>query len=178
MTETLIEDETIRLRALRSDDAGAHLAGCDRIIIDRLGAGSQSTRDKVSRWLRQNAQAWVNGGDVFDLGIEDRQSGLLAGCVGIQRGLDYLSAGQVNLTYALYQQWRGRELATRAVRLAMEIGRRRGAVSEFVIRVATDNPESSRVAARAGLRLVRTTEDDHGQLLWHVAPASAQYTRR
>src|SRR5664280_2306227 len=123
MTETLIEDETIRLRALRSDDAGAHLAGCDRIIIDRLGAGSQSTRDKVSRWLRQNAQAWVNGGDVFD--------------VGIQRGLDYLSAGQANLTYALYPQWRGRELATRAVRLAMEIGRRRGAVSEFVIRVAT-----------------------------------------
>lgn len=104
MTETLIEDETIRLRALRSDDAGAHLAGCDRIIIDRLGAGSQSTRDEVSRWLRQNAQTWVNGGDVFDLGIEDRQSGLLAGCVGIRRGLDYLSAGQVNLTYALYPQ--------------------------------------------------------------------------
>lgn len=63
MTETLIEDETIRLRALRSDDAGAHLAGCDRIIIDRLGAGSQSTRDEVSRWLRQNAQAWVNCSD-------------------------------------------------------------------------------------------------------------------
>ena len=93
MTEPLIEDETIRLRALRSDDAGAHLAGCDRIIIDRLGAGSQSTRDNVSRWLRQNAQALVNGGDVFDLGTEDRQSGLLAGCVGIQRGLDCLYAG-------------------------------------------------------------------------------------
>src|SRR5664280_3496999 len=75
--------------------------------------------------------------DVYKRQIEDRQSGLLAGCVGIQRGLDYLSAGQVNLTYALYPQWRGRELATRAVRLAMEIGRRRGAVSEFVIRVAT-----------------------------------------
>jgi hypothetical protein len=102
MTDTLIEDATIRLRALCTDDAGAHLAGCDQVIIDRLGGGTQSTRDEVSRWLRQNTQAWVNGGDVFDLGIEDRQSGLLAGCVGIQRGLDYLSAGQVNLTYALY----------------------------------------------------------------------------
>jgi RimJ/RimL family protein N-acetyltransferase len=178
MTETLIEDATIRLRALCSDDAGAHLAGCDRVIIDRLGGGSQPTPDEVSRWLRQNAQAWVNGGEVFDLGIEDRQSGLLAGCVGIQRGLDYLSAGQVNLTYALYPQWRVRGLATRAVRLAMEIGRRRGPVSEFVIRVATDNPESSRVAARAGFRVAPTTDDDHGHLLWHVAPASTEYTPR
>lgn len=176
MTDTLIEDATIRLRALCSGDAGAHLAGCDQVIIDRLGGGTQSTRDEVRRWLRQNAQAWVNGGDVFDLGIEDRQSGLLAGCVGVQRGLDYLSAGQVNLTYALYPQWRGRGLATRAVRLAMEIGRRRGPVSEFVIRVATDNPESSRVATRAGFRVARTTDDDHGHLLWHVMPASTENT--
>lgn len=178
MTETLIEDVTIRLRALRAADADAHLAGCDQVIVDRLGGGTQSTREEVSRWLRQNAQAWADGGDVFDLAIEDRQSGLLAGCVGIQRGLDYLSAGQVNLTYALYPQWRGRGLATRAVRLAMEIAPRRGLVSEFVIRVAADNPESSRVAARAGFRAVRTTDDDHGHLRWHVSPGSTECTPR
>jgi RimJ/RimL family protein N-acetyltransferase len=121
----------------------------------------------------------VNGGDAFDLGIEDRQSGLLADCVGSQRGLDYLSVGQVNLTYALYPQCRGRGLASRAVQLATEMGRRRGPVSEFVIRVATDNPESSRVADRAGFRQARTTDDDHGHhLLWHVATASSEYAPR
>jgi len=41
MTDTLIEDATIRLRALCSGDAGAHLAGCDQVIIDRLGGGTQ-----------------------------------------------------------------------------------------------------------------------------------------
>jgi len=108
----------------------------------------------------------VNGGDAFDLGIEDRQSGLLADCVGSQRGLDYLSVGQVNLTYALYPQCRGRGLASRAVQLATEMGRRRGPVSEFVIRVATDNPESSRVATELASdwygrpKLITATCDD------------------
>ncbi len=99
-------------------------------------------------------------------------TGRLAGCVGIQRGLDYLRPGQVNLTYALYPQCRGRGLATRAVRLAMEVARRRETAGEFVIRVAPDNLASIRVAQRLGFDLDRVTDDRLARLQWHVVSAN------
>ena len=37
VTGALIEDGVIRLRPLDVADAASHLAGCDQVIIDRLG---------------------------------------------------------------------------------------------------------------------------------------------
>lgn len=85
---------------------------------------------------------------------------------GIQRGLEYLSSGQVNLTYALYPQWRGNGYATRAVRLAMQIASALRPAAQFVIRVAPDNPESIAVAERAGFRSSGPTHDANGDLIW------------
>ena len=168
MTGALIEDGVIRLRPLDVADAASHLAGCDQVIIDRLGAGEASTPSQVAAWLGANASAWAEGGSVFDLGVEETATDRLAGCVGIQRGLDYLSLGQVNLTYAVYAVWRGRGLATRAVRLAMEIARQRGHVTQFVIRAAPDNVESIRVAERLGFKLDHVEDDGLERLQWHV----------
>lgn len=97
----------------------------------------------MTAWLSANASAWAEGGLVYDLAVEEVDTDRLAGCVGIQRGLDYLSPGQVNLTYAVYPAWRGRGFATRAVRLSMQVARRRGTVAQFVIRVAPGNLERS-----------------------------------
>ena len=72
-------------------------------------------------WLEVHARAWAAGGDVVGQGIEDLTTGLLCGCVRIQRDLDFLSAGPVNLTYDLYPQWRGCCYATRAVALATSV---------------------------------------------------------
>jgi RimJ/RimL family protein N-acetyltransferase len=165
-TRLLLQDDRIGLRPLAVSDADAHLAGCDDVIDERLGGGEPSSRSQVKEWLERNSRAWSSGGDVIDLGIEDLSSGLLCGSVGIQRGLDYLSPGQVNLAYALYPRWRGRGYATRAVRLAMQAAQERRPVAEFVIRAAPDNPESMAVAERAGFERSGHTNDAHGDLIW------------
>lgn len=165
-TQRLLEDDRIGLRPLAVSDADAHVAGCDEVIIERLGGGEPSSRRQVEAWLETNARAWAFGGDVVDLGVEDLGTGLLCGCVGVQRGLDYLTKGQVNLTYALYPQWRGRGYATRAVRLAMQAAAARRPVVEFVIRAAPDNPDSIAVAERAGFARSGETNDAHGELIW------------
>lgn len=165
-TKFLLRHDRIGLRPLAVADAEAHLAGCDEVIIARLGGGEPSSRGQIEAWLETNAYAWVSAGEVVDLGIEDLGSGLLCGCVGAQRGLDYLTEGQVNLTYALHPQWRGHGYATRAVRLAMRAAQTRGHVVEFVIRAAPDNPESIAVAERAGFERSGQTNDAHGELIW------------
>jgi RimJ/RimL family protein N-acetyltransferase len=174
MSRTVIADEVIQLRPLSPEDAETHLLGCDSAVIDSLGGGQPPSREQVLLWLTQNAAGWANDMPVVDLGIEDRATGALCGTVGIQRGLDYLEQGQVNLTYALYPNWRGHGYATRAVRLAMEVARRGAPVREFVIRAAAWNEASIRVAQRLGFRLSQTTDDENGQLEWFTDTTSAR----
>lgn len=162
----LVDDGTVGLRPLDVDDTAAHLAGCDVLIDERLGGGRPPREADVARWLHGNAVGWALGGDVVDLGIEDLASGELAGCVVIQRGLDYLRDGEVNLTYALYPAWRGRGWAARAVALAVRLEVARRPVARFVIRAAPDNPESLAVARRAGFTDAGETDDAHGHLVW------------
>lgn len=78
--QPLPEDERVRLRPLAVGDASTHLAGCDEVIIEWLGGGQPSSRSQVEEWLETNARAWVAGGDVLDLGIEDIETSLLCGC--------------------------------------------------------------------------------------------------
>lgn len=169
MSRAVIGDEVIQLRPLSAEDAEAHLAGCDRAIVDSLGGGEPPTEAQVRHWLAGYASAWEEGEPLVDLGIEDKATGALCGSVGMQRGLDYLEPGEVNLTYSLYPSWRGRGYATRAVRLAMEIARRGGPVDQFVIRVAAWNGASIGVAQRLGFRFSHTSDDEHGRLEWFIA---------
>ena len=77
--------DRIGVRPLAVTDADAHLAGRDEVIIERLGCGERASRSQIEAWLETNAHAWASGGEVVDLGIEDLGSGLLCGCVGVQR---------------------------------------------------------------------------------------------
>ena len=169
VSRAVIDDEAIRLRPLTAGDAETHLAGCDQVIVDSLGGGEPPKFEQVQHWLAANASAWASDEPVVDLGIEDKATGALCGTVGIQRRLDYLKPGQVNLTYSIYPHWRGRGYATRAVRLAMEVARRHSDVDQFVIRAATWNRASIRVAHRLGFAYSHTSDDARGQLEWFTA---------
>lgn len=136
MSRAVIGDDVILLRPLSPEDADAHLGGCDRAIVDSLGGGEPPSEAQVRDWLIEAASTWAKGGPLVDLGIEDKATGALCGTAGIQRDLDYLEPGEVNLTCALYPNWRGRGYATRAARLAMDLARRGAPVDRFVIRVA------------------------------------------
>ena len=169
MGSALISDQVIQLRPLSADDAQAHLAGCDRAIMRSIGSvGRRPTEAQVRQWLTRNATAWSCGGPVVDLGIEDKATGVLCGIVGMQRALDYLEPGQVNLTYSLYPMWRGRGYATRAVRLAMALAPAGADVDQFAIRAAAWNVESIRVAERLGFVRSHTSDDKHGRLEWFI----------
>ncbi|GGL44723.1 GNAT N-acetyltransferase [Phycicoccus endophyticus] len=169
----LVQDEAVGLRALSAGDLEAHVAGCDRRIIDSLGGGRRPTRRQVSTWLAAAERAWSDGGPLADLGVVERASGELAGTLGIQRGLDYLRAGQVNLSYAIYPPFRGRGYARRAVALAMRLETMRRPVEEFVVRAAPDNDASVAVAVRAGFTPAGRTTDEHGDLVWFRHPGRA-----
>ena len=174
VSRAVIADEAIRLRPLTAGDAEIHLAGCDQVIVDSLGGGEPPKFEQVRLWLAANASAWASDEPVVDLGIEDKSTGSLCGTVGIQRGLDYLEPGQVNLTYSIYPLWRGRGYATRAVRLAMEVARRHPDVDQFVIRAAAWNRASIRVAQRLGFAYSHTSDDVHGQLQWFHCTLTSQ----
>ncbi|MFQ6170837.1 GNAT family N-acetyltransferase [Oryzobacter sp. R7] len=163
----LATDGVVALRPLTVDDLDAHVAGSDALIVDRLSGGRVAPPERVRDWLASNAAAWADEGPVVDLGVGDVASDLLAGVVGIQRGLDYLREGEVNLTYALYPPWRGRGSATRAVLLAARLASGRGpAVARLVIRAAPDNAESLAVGRRAGFTDAGETDDEQGHLVW------------
>ena len=79
-----------------------------------------------------------------------------------------LRPGQVNLSYGLYPSFRGRGLATRAVRLMVGWLRDRDDVDQIVIRADPANPSSAAVARRCGFVYRRRTDDDHGRLDWYT----------
>ncbi len=170
----LVTDEVIGLRPLRVQDTDAQMAGEDAEIVRWL-SGGWATEQRQREFLLGAGRAWHEGAPVVDLGIEELASEELVGMVGIQSGMSYLRDGQVNITYGLYPQARNRGLATRAVLLAMRLGRRRSPVREFVIRVHPDNAASARVARRAGYVFVTHTDDDEGSLDWYVLPGSSDH---
>lgn len=172
--DDLATDSAVLLRPLNAADGAAHFAGCDQEAFDRLSGGQRSTLAEMAAWADSNGQAWAAHSPVVDLGIIDRASGQLAGCVGIQRNLDYLQDGEVNLTYLIYPPWRGQGYATRAVVLAMDVAGEPGDVNRFIIRASPDNPASLSVARRAGFNYSHATDDEHGRCEWMTLPAPSE----
>lgn len=151
----------VRLRPLTPDDLAAHSRGCDDLVNHWVNDGRQSSDEQHLAWLHRQARAWRTNDDVVDLAVEDADTGAHVGVVGLQRGLDYLDPGEVNLTYALYAGHRGRGLATAAVVAAMELALTRGTVLRFLIRCDPGNHASAGVARRLGFRYVgRVAEPD------------------
>ena len=162
----------VRLRPLSEADLRTHAAGCDELVNRWSNDGRISTDEQHLAWLRRNADAWRDCGPVVDLAIEDAATGEHIGVVGIQRGLEYLQPGEVNLTYALYAGCRGRGYATAAVREAMRLAAEQGAVTRFLIRCDPANTASGAVARRLGFSYVGAITEPGGwtgdRYVWQV----------
>jgi RimJ/RimL family protein N-acetyltransferase len=87
----------------------------------------------------------------------------------VQFDQPYLAPGQVNLAYGLYPAWRGRGIATRAVRLACLHAAAAGA-AQAVIRVDPENVASAAVAGRAGFKRTQGKDD---RFDWYVQDLTA-----
>lgn len=151
MTSTVPEltDSRILLRPLTDADAPEHLAGEDEEQVRWL-SGQPATIERVRAWISANERDWRTDGPKRNFGIIDLATGALVGNIEAQLALAELKAGEVNIAYATFPSWRGRGIATRAVRLITEWLVTIPTVYTAVIRVHPDNAASVGAARAAG----------------------------
>ncbi|MFI7275247.1 GNAT family N-acetyltransferase [Streptomyces sp. NPDC049879] len=138
----------VTLSPLLPGDVDAHLAGEDEELARWLNGGA-GTRADVQDYVRHCGEQWERGGPLRAFGLRVGEPPVLAGTVDLRFAMPGLEPHQVNIAYGLYPAWRGRGLATRAVRLACWYAAGEGA-TEGVIQVDPGNPRSADVAVRAG----------------------------
>lgn len=160
-------DSTITLRPLSHDDAADQLAGEDAELVRWL-YGDESTPATVHRYITRSRECWAAGGPTFTFGIRTLRENALVGTIEVQLDKEFLAAGQANIAYGLYPKWRGKGLATRAVRLAVTFLRRNTDVVEVLILTSIRNPASAAVAARAGFRRAGQLDDESDILDRHL----------
>lgn len=149
-----LSDGTVRLDPLRPSDADAHFAGED-VELQSWLSGGVSTLEVVRAYLQTVDERWRARGPIFHFAVRVEPDRHLAGTIDVQFDQDYTRAGQVNLAYGLYPQWRRRGLATRAVNLSLQFLRDHTDAREALIRADPRNRASGDVARRAGFTLVR-----------------------
>ncbi|GGU82767.1 hypothetical protein GCM10010275_17440 [Streptomyces litmocidini] len=160
MHEVKLSDGIITLSPLRVDDAEAHLAGEDELLVRRLNGGP-GTREGVEAYFRHCREQWDTAGPLRAFGIRVGADEVLAGTIDLRFAGEGLAPGQVNVAYGLYPSWRGRGLATRAVLLASQYAASEGG-AEAVIQVEPENPASAAVAQRAGFTPCEPTPSTDG----------------
>jgi RimJ/RimL family protein N-acetyltransferase len=116
MHEVKLSDGIITLSPLRLDDVEAHLAGEDEPFVRWL-SGGPGTREGVEAYIRHCLEQWDTAGPLRAFGIRVGADETLAGTIDLRFAAEGLAPGQVNVAYGLYPSWRGRGLATPAVRL-------------------------------------------------------------
>ncbi|WP_052850426.1 GNAT family N-acetyltransferase [Streptomyces avicenniae] len=148
---TLTEGD-VTLSPLVPEDVDAHLAGEDAELVRWLNGGT-GDRAATEEHVRYCGAQWAGGGPLRAFGLRVGSPPVLAGTIDLRFGMPGLDSDQVNIAYGLYPAWRGRGLATRAVRLACRYAAAEGA-AEGVIQVDPANPRSAAVAVRAGFSYV------------------------
>ncbi len=148
----VLSDDAILLRPLEPGDAAPHVAGEDEASRRWLNEGHASTLEGTLHWIEENTQMWRDGGPRLAFGIRDAQTEELVGMV--EANTDSLTLGllpgEVNISYQVYAPYRGRGMATRAVRLLLEHLKSIPAAHTAAIQTEPGNPSSAHVAVRAG----------------------------
>ena len=118
------------------------------------------TEDDARAWIESTADGWPNG--AAELAITDAESGEVVGAIG----LVVREAGVARIGYWVAAPFRGRGLATRALRLMSDWADGLG-FARLQLTVLEGNTASERVAAKAGFveeGRHRAREDQRGVL--------------
>ena len=138
----------VELRPLTAEDAEAHCAGEDELVVRWLTGGYGTVEGTAEHFavLADNAETGI-GKRGFGVWVDGR----LGGYVDFDPYLDDgRSPDEVNLSYCVHPWARGRGVAVEAVRLTCDVLRRDRIGSRAAIRVGPDNAASIRVAEKAG----------------------------
>lgn len=169
-----LDDGTVVLVPLRVSDAADHFAGEDAALVRWLNGGPGSL-EGVRDHLQRVERDWRGEGEpIYSFAIRDARSDVLMGTLDLQLEQPATRPGQANLAYGLYAPWRGRGIATRAVRLGCTFLAEHTEITGALIRTAADNPASAAVAVRCGFTLVQRAEDADGLDRWERDVLGAQ----
>ncbi|MFB6504747.1 MULTISPECIES: GNAT family N-acetyltransferase [unclassified Streptomyces] len=165
--EVNLSDGIVALSPPGPDDVDAHLAGEDELQIRWLSE-KPATRADIEAYFRRCAEQWSVRGPLRAFGIRSADRSTLMGYIDLRFDVAGLAPGQANISYTLYPDWRGRGLATRAVRLICRYAASEG-VARAVIRVDPENPASAAVARRSGFVHDRRIVEEDGHLIdWYL----------
>lgn len=160
--EPILTDGVVLLRPLISEDALDHLAGEDEETAKWL-SGGRSTLATVQKFIEDCQEHWRSGGPRRAFGVFDCSTGKLIGFVEANLAL-LPNPGEVNISFGVFLQWRGRGIALRAIDLMAEYLRTATECREMVLRIAPSNLASLRVAAKAGFRFRGMFDECEGPL--------------
>lgn len=158
LPDNTLWDDVVVLSPLGWDDVDAHLAGEDAEWTRWL-SGGPATPATVRAHVRRSVERWAEDGPKLCFGIRVHRGTVLAGTIDADFD-PQPGSRRAGLSYGLYPAFRGRGLATRAVRLASRYLGERGDIDLISIDVDPANTASIGVARRAGFRFVRHVVDD------------------
>src|SRR5271165_4245654 len=144
LPETL-SDGVVLLDAHAPEDAEAHLEGEDeemRLRFDAPRAATLAeTRAAMTRWMEGRAA----GGPMFAYALRQASGRLMGGCE-----LRMLTPRSANVSYWVFQSFRRKGFAARALALLCEAAEHIDGLERIEAHIAPDNLASRRLAERAG----------------------------
>lgn len=158
-----LTDGVVLLSPIQLDEASVHLAGEDEEQVKWV-SGGVGTLETAYAWIKRNLAAWESGGPIFNFGIRDAATRELLGMVEANQQAPGRAPGEVNISYGLYPQGRGRGLATRAVVLMTRFLEEKALGEKAIIAADERNSRSQQVAERAGFTPSRTVRNEKGEL--------------
>ena len=76
--------------------------------------------------------------------------------------------GQVNVSYGVFQNWRGQGIALRAINLMEQYLQSATEAKQMVLRIVPENAASIRVAEKSGFTLLGVFDEPEGRLVRYV----------
>jgi ribosomal-protein-alanine N-acetyltransferase len=162
-----METETARLR-LRPFEPGdfeeLFRLYSDPDVMRFIGQGVR-TREEAEQGLARGIGHWRDRG--FGMwAVHDKATGKFVGRCGIQPLQD---TGEIELGYALHQEFWGRGLATEASVVALRFGFETIALSRIVAIARPENTGSRHVMEKLGMTYEKTTPSPYGlhDVVWY-----------
>ena len=161
-----LTDGIIFLRCLTAEDAADHLAGEDEEMAKWV-SGGRSTLSTVEAFIRNNQESWRNGGPRRAFGVFDCASNRLIGFIEVNMAR-LVNAGEVNVSYGIFPQWRRKGLALRAIDLMDQYLRTAKEARQIVLRIFPANTASLKLAEKAGFTLQGLFDEPEGRMARYV----------
>lgn len=161
-----LSDGVIFLKPLRPEDATDHLAGEDDAMAKWL-SGGRSTLATVQSYIAFCEEHWRTQGSRRAFGIFDSTTKQLIG--NVEANLAFpLAAGQANISFGVFPEWRGQGIVQRALDLMGSYLKSATGVRQMVVRISVGNLASIKAIHKAGFQFMGVFEELEGSIARYI----------